>query len=132
MADIDQVMISIRFSGIGLDPESLGRTLGFNKGENTETRIIKRKSGKVIWSIAVNKNAFTIEHNVRELFFQFTQDINVWKSITSNTKADIFCGLFLDGWNRGFSLSPTLLKDLADRNLEIGFDIYAPVETWEQ
>ncbi len=131
MADIDQVMVSIRFSGFGLDPKNLGRTLCFKKGENTDTRIIKRKSGKVIWSIAVNKNTFTIEHNIRKLLLQFTQDIDVWKSGTSDTKANIFCGLFLDGWNRGFSLSPTLLKDLADRNLEIGFDIYAPVETWE-
>ena len=77
MADIDQVRVSIRFSGNDLDPEKLGRTLGFNKDENIETRVMKRKSGKVIWSIGVIKNALSIENNIRKLLFQFTQDIDM-------------------------------------------------------
>jgi len=45
---------------------------------------------------------------------------------------DVFCGLLLDGWNRGFELSPDLLIKLANRNLRIGFDIYAPVDSWDE
>jgi hypothetical protein len=35
-------------------------------------------------------------------------------------------GLFLDADNRGFELSPTVLGQLADREIRSGFDIYAP------
>ena len=48
--------------------------------------------------------------------------------VTVQYRVDLFCGVFLNegSWNRGFSLSPKVLKELAERNLEIGFDIYAP------
>jgi len=38
---------------------------------------------------------------------------------------DIFCGVFLDDWNRGFDLPPQVLKMLSDRGITIGFDIYS-------
>jgi hypothetical protein len=39
-------------------------------------------------------------------------------------EVDVFCGIFVDGWNRGFNLSPALMKKLAERYLELDVDIY--------
>jgi hypothetical protein len=38
--------------------------------------------------------------------------------------------LFIDNWNEGFALSPTTLRKISERNLEIDFDIYSPTDTW--
>jgi hypothetical protein len=66
-----------------------------------------------------------LEKKVEALLGEFTKEINTWKRATEYIKADIFCGLFLDEWNQGFSLTPLLMKELSDRNLEIGFDVYS-------
>ena len=39
-------------------------------------------------------------------------------------RMDLFCGLFLQPTNRGFCISPEVSGMLAERGLEIGFDLY--------
>jgi hypothetical protein len=51
--------------------------------------------------------------------------VTIWRHLTMTYKVDPFCGLFMEAENRGFALSAATCKELADRNLEIGFDIYA-------
>ena len=48
----------------------------------------------------------------------------VWKCLTNSFKADIFCGLFLEGMNEGLEISPQTLLAVGQRNLTLGFDIY--------
>jgi hypothetical protein len=131
--ELDHTLVSIRFIGKGLDPERQAKLLGFAETESTRSTIKRRKSGVVVWSIA-DKNdneAASLEKKITALLDLFTKDKNTWRQATENVSADIFCGLFLDGWNRGFGLPAKLLRELAERNLEIGFDIYAPTESWE-
>jgi hypothetical protein len=88
------------------------------------------KSGVVVWSSEYRSDEnISVEKKIKALFGKFTNDISVWKLPTENLKADIFCGVFLDDWNRGFSLTSRLMKELSDRNLELGFDIYSPTNT---
>lgn len=39
-------------------------------------------------------------------------------------RADVFCGLFMEDFNEGISLSHETLQKLAERGLMIDFDIY--------
>jgi hypothetical protein len=55
-----------------------------------------------------------------------SQDLTTWRTLTSRFSADVFCGLFMDQSNEGFSLGAETLRMLADRGLEIGFDVYDP------
>jgi len=50
---------------------------------------------------------------------------DVWKLILSKAKAHLFAGLTLDTRNRGFGLSSALLRRIADREIQLDFDIYA-------
>jgi hypothetical protein len=50
---------------------------------------------------------------------------DVWKSVLSKGKARLFVGLTLDTRNRGFGLSPALLRRIADHEIQLDFDIYA-------
>jgi hypothetical protein len=126
MAELDNTRVSIRFSGKDLDPKKLGEFLGFIESESTESTVKRLKSGRVLWSIRLQTNeTLPLEKKVEALLGEFTKEINTWKRATKYIKADIFCGLFLDEWNQGFSLTPLLMKELSDRNLEIGFDVYS-------
>jgi hypothetical protein len=125
--ELDHTMVSIRFIGKDLDPERQGELLGFTETERTRSTIKRRKGGVVVWSIAYEDNeAASLEKEIAALLALFTKDKKAWAQATENVKADIFCGLFLDEWNQGFGLPARLLKELADRNLEIGFDVYSP------
>jgi hypothetical protein len=52
--------------------------------------------------------------------------MEVWRSLTEQFEVDLFCGLFLETTNRGLELPASLVSALGNRNLRIGFDIYAP------
>jgi hypothetical protein len=51
----------------------------------------------------------------------------LWRELEARFRVDLFLGIWLRDWNRGFSLMPETLQMLADRRLEIGFDIYCDV-----
>jgi hypothetical protein len=132
MTELDRTIVSIRFSGQDLDPKKLGEVLGFIESETIESTIKRLKSRVVVWSIKFKNNeTLPLEEKIEALLTRFTNEINVWKHATKDVKADIFCGLFLDGWNEGFSLSSNILKEISDRNIRIGFDIYSPTDSWD-
>jgi hypothetical protein len=49
-----------------------------------------------------------------------------WRRLHAMGKVELFCGLFLDYWIRECTLSPRVLKELADRDLPLRLDIYGP------
>ena len=67
-----------------------------------------------------------IDAQLSWIFSRLTEDMRVWKRLTSKYQADIFVGLFLENKNRGISLSPDSMNELRRRKLSIGFDIYCP------
>jgi hypothetical protein len=132
MAELDHTIVSIRFVGQDLDPKRLGEMLGFTEPGTTKSIIKRLKNGTVVWSISFeNNDAFTVEEKINVILARFTKNISAWAQATTNAKAEIFCGVFLDQWNQGFSLTPYLMKELSNRNLEIGFDIYSPIDSWD-
>jgi len=131
MSLIDKTVVSIRFYGKDLDPKRIGELLGFTESESFETIIKRLKNGRVVWTIRL-ENDEPLEKKIETLLAHFTDDIKQWNLAAEIAKANIFCGLFLDGWNQGFDLIPKIMKELSERNLEIGFDIYAPIESWEK
>lgn len=131
MSKIDKTVVSIRFFGKDLDPKSIGELLCFTESEQFEINVKNRKNGWVVWSIRI-ENDEPLEKQIEALFAQFTNEIKLWELAEENAKADIFCGLFLDGWNQGFDLTPKIMKELSERNLEISFDIYAPTKSWDK
>ncbi len=48
-----------------------------------------------------------------------------WRNVLADANARVLVGLSLDAFNRGFTLTPDLLRRLADLGLRLDFDIYA-------
>jgi hypothetical protein len=132
MPEISKMLVSIRFSGTNMDPKQIAELLGFIPSEITEISV-KTRQRTTIWSIRLkNGDPLPLDRKIETLLNQFTEDIGKWQKVfTENIYADIFCGLFLDEWNEGTSLPPSLLKKLSDRNLEIDLDIYSPTNSPE-
>jgi len=128
--------VSIRFFGEALDPSVVTRVLGaepttyYRKGDkrmSPDGRVYEQKWGA--WIIAApERSPEAVDEQLAGLFGALTPDLEVWLALASRFDSDVFCGLFMDDSNEGFSLLPTTLRALADRQLEIGFDIYDPVD----
>lgn len=72
-----------------------------------------------------------IEKKIEILLGKLTDNLGSWQVVTKDLDlADVCCGLFIDNWNEGFMLSPITLRKISERNLEIGFDVYSPTDTW--
>jgi hypothetical protein len=133
LGELDRTAVSIRFSGIDLDPKKLSEILCFVESNKTETTIKRTKKGIINWSISLNnKKSISLEEKIEELLTNFTADIEIWARVSECFDADIFCGLFLDSWNEGFILTPKLLNEISNRNLEIGFDVYSSTDSWDK
>jgi hypothetical protein len=135
MSAIAKSTVSIRFFGEDLDPAEITRTLGrepsthYRKGDKRTSagREYERKCGAWI-AAAEDKTPEAINDQLDDLFANMSQDMQSWLTLSSKYDADVFCGLFMDETNEGFSLRPATLQALASRGLEIDFDVYRPTE----
>ena len=133
---IERVKVTLRIVGDELDPDEISGVLkceptskawkgeilaGDSKGHQRVSRF-----GSWLLNSAESEHV-GLEEQVLKLLSRVNADREVWQRLTQQYKVDLFCGVFLNegSWNRGFALSPKVLKELAERNLEIGFDIYA-------
>jgi len=69
----------------------------------------------------------TIDEHVTALLRRVSQDRAVWQSL-ARFKPDIFLGLFVTGFNQGDSVSALTASLLAERGIELQFDIYSHSE----
>lgn len=139
MASVHETKVSLRFFGDDLDPDEITRRLGrdpstgIRKGEKWSVRegVEPRpwpRTGS--WRLKAEVcQPGDLEGQIWALLQTLNDDPDIWQELTTRFTADLFCGLFMDGWNEGLSLSPKLMMALAARNLSIGFDIYGQGES---
>lgn len=53
-----------------------------------------------------------------------TNDPDLWRELTKKYKADLFCGIFMDEFNQGLTITPTTLSAIGLRGLTLDLDIY--------
>ena len=133
MAHVHETKLSLRISGDALVPREITELLGappdFShvKGEElvgkTTGRVRIASSG--MWLLSVpDKSPEELDSQLTELLDRLTDDLAAWEYVNQHFSADLFCGLFLCDTNEGLTISQPTMKLIADRRLEIGFDIY--------
>lgn len=132
---IDRVKVSLRIFGDDLEPDGISRILNCEptsktkRGEISVGRVtgIRRVAPIGSWLLdSAEDESVDLEEQVLTLLSRVSRDLNVWKELAQKYKVDLFCGLFLDEFNRSCWLTQKVLKEMSERNLKIGFDIYAP------
>ena len=93
--------------------------------------IVGRSTGNVrvartgSWRLSAAKQApGNLDAQIDEILSKLSSDISVWKKVTERYRADLFCGLFLNGGNEGLTISAKSLAALGSRGIEMGLDIY--------
>ena len=132
MAAIAKSTAAVRFFGDDLEPSELSALLGcepstqYRRGDLVSPgRPNTRKCGA--WLLAAeDRQPEALDEQLAGIFSKLTQDLEVWRALSSRFDAAVFCGLFMNESNEGFSLSRITLAALSARNLEIGFDVYDP------
>ena len=130
---VDRFRVTLRICSEELDPDHISVLLGCaptraeRKGTPISVGERTRIPGSGRWSLSVHSEECgegdDVEDGVRILLERLPSDGSLWASLTTAYSVDVFCGLFLASENRGFGMSAELCKLLADRNLEIGFDL---------
>jgi hypothetical protein len=78
-----------------------------------------------MWEIDVDEqDPPHFEGVVWKLLKKLTSDLKVWHQLAESYDIDLWCGLWLDGWNDMFSVEDELVRALADRRLAMVFDVY--------
>lgn len=65
-----------------------------------------------------------VEDGIKMLLNQLPSDPTIWQSLKSTYSVDIFVGIFLEESNRMFQIPPDVSEMLADRGLNLVFDVY--------
>ncbi|MEM5314754.1 DUF4279 domain-containing protein [Paraburkholderia sp. JHI869] len=132
MGHLRKTMVSLRIIGDDLNPDEITRLLCCiptdcqSKGDE-----LVGKSGRTriaafgSWSLkAPTRQPGNLNAQITWLMAAVTGDIEVWKSIAARYKIDLFCGLFMDQWNDGESISSASLSALGARHIQLDLDIY--------
>jgi hypothetical protein len=130
---------SLRIFGDELDPDEITRLLGKQphrvQRRGYPMRLPSGAEGKIMsfssWTLEADESfSGDLDVQVAQILDRTTDDLAVWRHIASAYKMDLFCGLFLRSYNEGLSLSPNTLRDLGEREIMLGLDIYGagPIE----
>jgi hypothetical protein len=134
MPSISLSNITLRIMGPNLDPEKMTRQLGCpptasaRAGETfTSHTGVSGVLKEGFWILEyAQKEPAQIDGRILALLDQLTSDIVVWKKITRNFHAGLYCGLIMAEYNEGWELSPEVLRRLSERRLKVSFDLFAP------
>lgn len=132
MPSLYETVASLRFFGDDLDPEEITRllgrppTVGAKKGGAWLTSMgLEKVADRGSWRRETERRSpGDLDAQIAELFAQLTDDLEVWNDLSRRFQADIFCGLFLNEFNEGISLSPETLAAVGSRGLSLDMDIY--------
>jgi Domain of unknown function (DUF4279) len=139
--------VSLRIFGDALDPDEMtallkcSPTISHRKGDlimnrdgapywNEHTsRYSIRKTG--MWNLrAPHTEPADIESQMQSLLAQLPNDLDLWNTLSKDLglKVEFFCGFFMYRSNEGLVFSESILKEMAERHIGLGLDVYSPSE----
>jgi hypothetical protein len=85
---------------------------------------VTQRTGVWVLEFGGAPEEWSLDDAIDRLLMLLPGDLRVWERLAAAHRLDVFCALHLKCRNRGVTLSPELLRCLADRHLELGLDIY--------
>jgi Domain of unknown function (DUF4279) len=132
--NVDRIALGLRVIGPGLDPDRISELLGCapsgsHKAGDPVSKDGRGRRSEGSWRLkSTLPESAALDDHLSNVLDRVSSDLAVWRELTNRYRADVFCGLFLDSFNRGTALSASSCKALADRGLTVSFDIYGCVE----
>ena len=128
-AEPDEVSASLVFSGEGVDPDSITSAIGVaptdikRPGVESEgLSTLRRKDGW--WRLFGERvRDSSVEAEVLKLLDRLPPPGPTWDALRP-LRGELFCGLFLQAWNRECHLTPVVAAAAVARHLTLRLDIY--------
>ena len=134
MDSLQRAAVSVLIDGDDLIPSHitalLGQVprLGVCKGEvfsATHGKQIEAKTG--MWQFGGDwESPPDLDRQIANLLTSLTGEMSAWEGVTDGFNCYLSVGGYFHDWTGGMLLQPNTLKLLAERNLAIDFDLYAP------
>jgi hypothetical protein len=130
---IDETRVTIALHGDDLDPDEITTALGCppsrsrRRGDPRPRSVTPWPNGAWLLSVG-GKAPVEPEHLLSELLDRLPADPSLWANLRSRFDVSLGFGLFQSAWNRGFDLSPELLRRVVGMGLGLDFDIYADAD----
>ena len=133
MPPVKSTAASLRVLGDDLDPDTVSSLLGcaptyaWRKGEVIRKHGVERIARSGLWLLEIGERTPGDEEGqVRELLGMVTAEPGVWKKLREICTIKIFFGLFTSDDGEEFYLSAATMCLLAERQINLGLDIYGP------
>jgi hypothetical protein len=125
----DQVSVSLLFEGEAVDPDAVTHLLGVvptvqkRTGERSTLLFAALETG--FWRLmgAKRVSGSSVEAEIFGLLARLPPPGPVWEELRP-LGGQLFCGLFLEVWNRECRLSPVVLSAALERHLMLRLDLY--------
>ena len=134
MDNLQRATVSVSINGDDLVPSEittlLGKAprLGVCKGDvflASYGKHIEAKTGK--WQFGGEwESPPNLDKQITNVLAELTEDVSAWSEVTRRFECYLSVGGYFHDWTGGITLQPKTMKLLADRNLTIDFDLYAP------
>lgn len=132
---LKRATVSLAIVGDDLDPQEITGLLageprrGKRKGEaytghNGKQRVAR--TGMWLFGGERWEDAPDVGGQITTLLTGLTQDLLIWTSVTNRYESYISVGGHFRDWTGGLTLEAPVLRLLAERGLNIDFDLYAP------
>lgn len=123
MGELHDVKLSFRIISSIHTVEDITRVVGV---EPTGHRIVRQGStSKTVWYLEeIGDEEWTIDTRIRSLVARVTAGRDMWPEEMGDWHKEVFCGLFLETWSEGLSLSSATLQLLAQNIIDLSLDIY--------
>src|SRR5258708_784479 len=132
MGSVQKSVATLRILGDELVPDQVSSQLGcpptashqkgdtIGAGERAESIT---RTGR--WSLrSTDHEPESLDAQIVEILSKVTNDMEVWGSLVSRYRVDLFCGLFMASENDGLTLSSSSLTALGQRGIKLSLDIY--------
>jgi len=130
----------LRIIGDDVVPEEITRVLRCEPTSTTvKGQVIRgKKTGQVriartgSWHLNVpDRMPDDLDGQIMEILGKLNPDPDIWASLASRFRMDIFCGLFMAKSSEGFDLSPEALLALGTRQIKLALCLYDPIKPAE-
>lgn len=128
--EVDRTRAALAIYGPDLDPEEISARLGLRPSSSHrrgDRRTGERSGnyGESAWLLVVEGNA-PIGPNelVRTLLSKFPSGASFWDPLVREHRVQVRLGIFMDDWNRGFTLDPDVVQLIANTGATMEFDLY--------
>lgn len=139
MGNLRNTKASLQIIGDDLNPNEITRLLCCTPTDSQskgDERVGKRSghthiAGFGSWSLkAPEQQPGDLDAQINWLMAAVTNDLDTWQSIAARYRIRLFCGLFMDQWNDGESISAASLLALGARHIQMDLDIYGAADEY--